>query len=265
MEVCVLASSSAGNAIAVRAGGRALLLDAGLSARVIVQRLADVGWSASDLAAVVLSHEHADHVRGAGVLARRLRIPVYGTAGTLEALASLWRGGEDLRTFEVGLPFHPAGAELQIDPFTVPHDVADPAQFLVRNAEGSLGVATDLGRVTTLVAQKLATADLVVLEANHDADRLRWGAYPWGVKQRIASPHGHLDNAQAAELSVRLAMAGVGHLVLAHLSPHHNDVETVRRVVSAALAAENLSPRLTVLAPNEGTGIITVARGEHRA
>lgn len=262
MEVCVLASSSAGNATAVRSNHRIVLLDAGLSARLIELRLAAVGWCASDVAAIVLSHEHRDHVYGAGIFARRHRVPIYGTAGTLEALASFWRGDEDLRTIEVGRPFRLHDGELEFEPFAVPHDAADPAQFVVRSGHASIGVATDLGRVTTLVRRKLVTTDLAILEANHDLDRLRWGTYPWSVKQRIASPHGHLDNVQAAELAVRLAEAGVGHLVVAHLSPHHNDVASVRTVMTAALAAGNVTPRLTIVAPREGTGVIPVSSEE---
>jgi len=256
MDVCILASSSAGNAIAVRVGHRVVLIDAGLSARMIEARLEAIGWPPSSLVGIVLSHEHRDHVRGAGVLARRYRIPVYGTSGTLHALTLFWRGGEDLCPIEAGCRFQVA--DMEFEPFSVPHDVADPAQFVVRNGHASFGIATDLGCVTTLVAQKLATTNLAIVEANHDADRLRWGDYPWAVKQRIASPHGHLDNDQAAELAVRLAEAGVAHIVMAHLSPHHNDVEQVRRTVVAALSAANLTPRLTVVAPQGSTEIIPV-------
>ena len=260
MEVCVLASSSAGNSVAVRADGRIVLVDAGLSGRAIERRLEEVGWSPADISAVLLSHEHRDHSRGAGVVARRYGVPVYGTEGTLGALASLWRGTENLRPFRTGQAFLIGAVECE--PYSIPHDVADPAQFVIRANGASVGIATDLGRVTSLVVGKLMTTSLAIVEANHCADLLRWGEYPWSVKQRIGSHHGHLDNNQAAELVARLAKAGVGHVVCAHLSPQHNTVERVRSVVAAALADANVRPTLTVVAPQQGTGVIPVAPRE---
>lgn len=260
MEVCILASSSAGNATAVRVQGRIVLLDAGLSARFIERRLAEVGWSAQDVAAIILSHEHRDHVHGASIFARRYSLPIYGTVGTIEALAVFWRGGEDLRPIEVGCAFPVLDGELTCEPFAVPHDAADPVQFVLRDGQTSLGIATDLGRVTTLVAQKLATTDLAIIEANHDLDLLRWGTYPWSLKQRIAGPHGHLDNARAAALAVKVSEAGVSHIIMAHLSPHHNDVVRVRAAMTAAFAAGSPTPHLTIVGPSEGTGIIGVSR-----
>ena len=254
MDICILASSSSGNCTAIRAGGRLVLLDAGLSGSEVDKRLKLVGWNISEISGVVLSHEHSDHVKGAGVLARRYGVPVYGTSGTLAGASSCWRGSERLREVRVGEPFELAG--LRFEPFSIPHDVADPVQFVIRNERMSVGVATDLGKVTTLVAQKLATAEVAVIEANHDVQRLRWGSYPWDVKQRIASPHGHLNNAQAGELAMTLAQAGVKHIVLAHLSPNHNDKDLARREVSAVLAEAGLEPKLTVVGPSDTSVVI---------
>jgi len=254
MEACILASSSAGNAIAVRAARQVVLVDAGLSARAVETRLDEIGWPAAELAAILLTHEHRDHARGASLLAHRHRIPIYGTAGTLNALAGVWRGDEDLRPITNGRGF--SIGDVACEPFSVPHDVADPTQYVLRSDDSAIGIATDLGRVTSLVLRKLSTVGLAIVEANHDADRLRWGTYPWELKQRIAGAHGHLDNDQAAEFVVHLAQAGVKHVVLAHLSPHHNDVDRVREVVAAALTQAGLALVVTVVGPREGTGII---------
>lgn len=260
MDVCVLASSSSGNAIALRADGATLLVDAGLSARAIGHRLEEIGWPARSLVGMLISHEHRDHCRGVSLLSRRYGTAAYGTAGTFRALEGLWKGGEHLCEIETGVGFDVG--PFRCEPFTIPHDVADPAMFVVRSGGFSVGVVTDLGRVTSLVRQKLATTDLAFIEANHDADWLRWGEYPWSVKQRISSQHGHLDNDQAAGLAVELADSGVGHLVFGHLSPNHNKAERVAETVGRALAEAGLSPRVTVVPAKEGTGIISPARLE---
>ena len=259
VDVCVLASSSSGNSIAVRHGEDILLIDAGLSARAIERRLDEIGWSSREIRGIVLSHEHQDHCRGAGLLSRRYAVPIFGTAGTLDALTSQWRGEEQLNEIRNGYAF--TVGPFTCEPFSIPHDVADPAMYVIRCDGCSIGVATDLGRVTSLVRNKLASTDLALIEANHDPDRLRWGEYPWAVKQRISSPHGHLDNEQAASLAVELADAGVSHIVLGHLSPRHNDVEQVANVIGTALAKANLRPRVTVIAPTERSGIISVTNG----
>ena len=256
MDVCILASSSSGNSTALRINGDLLLIDAGLSGSQIEKRLRDVGWSPADLRGIMLSHEHIDHVRGVGVLARRYGVPVYATAGTLEAASSLWKGTERLRPISVGQPFSVGDAECE--PFAVPHDVADPVQFVVRTRQMSFGIATDLGKVTTLVTQKLSGVDLAVIEANHDIQRLRWGDYPWAVKQRIAGPHGHLSNEQAGRLAADLARAGVRHIVLAHLSPNHNDKEQALDAVSEVLATEQMEPKLRAVGPREPPVMIHV-------
>jgi phosphoribosyl 1,2-cyclic phosphodiesterase len=260
LEVCVLASSSSGNSVAVRFGRRVILMDAGLSAKAIEKRLDEIGWAAEELCGILVSHEHLDHARGASVLGRRYGVPIFGTQGTLEALAKLWRGEEQLVPIENGYPFQVE--TFLCEPFSIPHDVADPTMFVVRCGGAAAGMATDLGRVTELVRQKLTSTNIAIIEANHDPDRLRWGDYPWAVKQRISSPHGHLGNEQAAELAVELVRAGVEHIVCGHLSPHHNDAEEVARVVGTALLEADLMARVTVVAPKQGTEVFTIPTGE---
>lgn len=263
MDVCVLASSSSGNSVALRAGREVLLVDAGLSAKAIERRLNEIGWPPTDIVGILISHEHGDHARGASVLGRRYDLPIYGTPGTLEALGKHWRGTERLVPISNGYEFAVAG--FTCEPFAIPHDVADPSMFVVRREGISVGFATDLGRPTALVTQKLSTTNLAILEANHDADELRWGDYPWSVKQRISSPHGHLDNGQAAELALTLAERGVGHIVMGHLSPHHNCVEKVEQALGDAMCGLLQQPRVTVIPAGEGTGIIELHAKENSA
>jgi len=248
MQLYVLASSSAGNAIAIRNGQGIMLVDAGLSARRIEERLQTVGWHARDVKCVLLTHEHSDHTRGVGAFARRYHVPVYGTPGTLQAITDQWRGTESLYALATGSRTVIHG--FQVEAFSVPHDVADPVQFVVRDGLVSIGIATDLGTVTSLVRQKMRAVDLAVVEANHDAERLRWGRYPWNVKQRVGGSQGHLDNEQAAEL-VR---------VLAHLSPQHNDAEHVEKAMANALATVAQKPVLTIVPPGEGSPVIQVRK-----
>jgi phosphoribosyl 1,2-cyclic phosphodiesterase len=254
MEICVLASSSSGNATAIRCQSGILLIDAGLSGKEVQRRLEVVGWRVSDVSSIILTHEHSDHTKGAGILARRLGVPVYGTAGTLEALASLWRGGEILRPVSAGTAFELSGFE--VEPFATPHDVAEPVQYVIRRDGFSFGIATDLGKVTTLVRQKLRGTDVAMIEANHDQARLRWGEYPWKIKQRIASPHGHLSNEAACLLAVDLAANGVRHIVLGHLSPRHNDRDSALKLVQKALADANLEPEVTVVGPSDESVLV---------
>jgi phosphoribosyl 1,2-cyclic phosphodiesterase len=256
MELCILASSSAGNSIAIRNESGIVLIDVGLSARAVEASLHRVGWDSGAVRAVLLSHEHSDHTRGVGAFVRRYKVPVYATQGTLEAIKDQWRGQECLNVLEVGSRVQISG--MTVESYSVPHDVTDPSQFVIRNGRVSLGIATDLGTVTSLVRQKLRTVDLAIVEANHDADRLRQGNYPWNVKQRVGSTHGHLDNSQAAELVLDLAREGVPHIVLAHLSPRHNDVEQVERAMAKALAGLTWQPLLTVVGPHDGTPVISV-------
>ena len=260
MDICILASSSSGNCTAIRSNGKLILLDAGLSGKEIERRLSLAGWSASEISALVLTHEHTDHVKGAGILARRFGIPVYGTAGTFAAASSCWKGKEKLHEVRAAESF--TVGDLICEPFVVSHDVAEPVQYVFRNERMSFGIATDLGKVTTLVAQKLSTTDVAVIEANHDVKRLRWGDYPWKVKQRIAGQHGHLNNEQAGELAVELVGAGVRHIILAHLSPNHNDRETAREAVSAALDKAGLKAELTVIGSRDESIMIHQSSAE---
>jgi phosphoribosyl 1,2-cyclic phosphodiesterase len=250
MRVTVLGSGSAGNATLVEAGDARILIDAGFSGRDLERRLYAVDVDPASVSAIVITHDHGDHTRGMGVLARRFSVPLYLTARTHVACASMLNGTEAVRMYSSTEPFQ-LGA-LQVRPFLTVHDAADPVAVTVRNVESGakLGIATDLGRPTAAVRAELAGCHMLVLEANHD-DALLWsGPYPWSVKQRIASSHGHLSNRAAAALARELFHSGLSNVVLAHLSEHCNNAELARRAVGAALARVRYRGRLSV-APQE--------------
>jgi len=216
----VLASGSAGNSTYVEAAGTRVLVDAGLSGRQIEQRLGAVGVDPETLNGLVVSHEHGDHVKGVGVIARRYRIPVWMTNGTLEGSKRVLRGKEEVRVFENDEGF--TVGELRFQAFQLSHDAADPVNFTVESNGSLFGIATDMGVVTELVYQRLRGADLVLLESNYDHGMLMNGPYPWDLKRRISSNRGHLANDKASEAICRLAQAGLKQAVLGHVSERNN-------------------------------------------
>lgn len=236
MRVALLGSGSSGNATLVRAGNTRLLVDAGFSARDLARRLDLLGVAPEELAAIVVTHDHGDHTRGMGVFARRHGTPLFMTERTREACAKLLRGSEDVHLYRAGFPFTVGDA--RIEPFLTVHDAADPVGIaVVDQCTGlRLGVATDLGRPTAQIRHALGGCDLLILESNHDEVLLQTSAYPWSVKRRIASSHGHLSNEAAARFVVELLHPRLAGVILAHLSNECNRPDLARRVVGAALA-----------------------------
>ena len=245
MKVCVLASGSSGNSIYVEQNGTALLIDAGMSGKRIEERLRAVGAEADRLRAIVVTHEHADHIQGVGVLARRYRIPVWLTEGTLKASRGIFKGREPIRLFQNDEAF--AVGDLHFQPFSLSHDAADPVNFSVSAGDSRLAVATDTGTVTHLVRERLRGSDLVVIESNHDPDMLMNGPYPWHLKQRINGNQGHLANGRAAETLKGLAEEGLKQAVLAHLSEQNNRPELALEACRSELGGRGLADfRLSV-------------------
>jgi phosphoribosyl 1,2-cyclic phosphodiesterase len=235
MRVTVLGSGSNGNSVLVEARGVRILIDAGFSGRSMERRLRTVDVEPDSVAGIVVTHDHGDHTRGMGVLARRFGVPLYLTARTRTKCSHLLTGSEEVRAYASSQPFDIDG--LEIRPFVTAHDAADPVAVSVcDSASGArLGIATDLGRPTAAVRAELAGCNMLILEANHDDARLWAGPYPWSVKQRIASSHGHMSNRAAAALGRELLHAGLRNVVLAHLSKECNDSALAADVVGAAL------------------------------
>ena len=225
IKLSVLASGSRGNSIYVATPGVRLLIDAGLTAREIERRLQQIGVRAEDLDAVVITHEHRDHVSGLGPLSRRHRLPVFLNRATRGNLPDQVGSPADCVEFVTGRSF--SVADLTIHPFSLSHDAADPVGLTLVNGESKVGICTDLGRATRLVHHHLQECRVLLLEANHDVGMLTRGPYPWSVKQRIRSASGHLSNEEARELLGRVLGAALERVILAHLSEVNNRPETV--------------------------------------
>jgi len=244
VRVCLLASGSKGNSVYIEAGDTRLLVDAGMSGDELLARLAATGFDAHRLDAILVTHEHIDHVRGVGTLARRLKIPVLASYPTAREIAPLLRKTEVIE-FETGHSF--AFRDLLIDPFPVTHDAIDPVGFVIEGGDGVTGIATDFGIVTRLVQEKLRRCRSLVLEFNHDEEMLLNGPYPWHLKQRIRSRHGHLSNGESRQLLDELLHDGLESLFLAHLSEVNNHPDVAYREARALLDSVTCcAPRVAV-------------------
>ncbi len=233
MRFACLGSGSQGNALLIEAGATRVLLDCGFSMRETSLRLARLGLTPDQLTAIVVTHEHADHVGGVGRLARRFRLPVWLSHGTYAHLAGLDQLPEDCRLIHSHSAF--ALGDLWVEPFPVPHDAREPLQFVFGDGRNRLGILTDTGSVTAHIAQTLAGCDALVLECNHDEAMLREGPYPQHLKERVGGRFGHLSNAAAADLLARLDTRRLRHLVAAHLSEKNNRPHLARQALAQAL------------------------------
>ncbi|MBN1958189.1 MAG: MBL fold metallo-hydrolase [Desulfuromonadales bacterium] len=219
MRVCLLASGSRGNCALIEADDCRLLIDAGLSGKETERRLATLGLSGHDLDAILVTHEHHDHVGGIGPLARRFDLAVHIDPLTHSVLPNLGKI-DQLQYFTAGETFR--FRDLEISPFSTTHDAINPVGFTIASSEGKIGFATDLGVPTRLVAEQLKACRVVVLEANHDDQMLQDGPYPWSLKERIRSRHGHLSNRDSLRLLEEITWPGLEALFLAHLSEENN-------------------------------------------
>ncbi|HHM06280.1 MAG TPA: MBL fold metallo-hydrolase [Gammaproteobacteria bacterium] len=233
MRFAVLGSGSRGNGLVIEAGGTCLLVDCGFSVQELGRRLAQVGRCLGDLSAVLVTHEHGDHVQGVAALARQRGLPVWLTAGTArhKGLADV----PDRRLFHCHQDF--AIGDLQIQPFPVPHDAAEPGQCVFGDGRVRLGLLTDCGSVTPHVEQCLDGVDALVLECNYEPVLLEGGDYPPALKRRVGGSYGHLSNAQAAALLGRIDTSCLQHVLAAHLSEKNNTPGLARAALADALGA----------------------------
>ena len=242
-EFCPLYSGSSGNALYVRYGDTRLLIDAGKSGRMILDALEFIGVDPKQLNAILITHEHSDHIAGAGILARRLQIPVYATTGTWLAMEDKLGkiSPENRRFINEGEDFYVGG--IGVVPFRIPHDAAEPVGFRLWCGELSLSTATDLGHYTKGVHEAIKGSDLVLLESNHDPDMLRANDhYSSALKRRILGNHGHLSNDACAEAAIQLADTGVRHLILGHLSGENNTPELALQTTELRCELEGMHP-----------------------
>jgi len=233
MRFASLGSGSEGNGLVVEAGGSRLLIDCGFGVRDAAARLARLGIEPGSLSAILVTHEHADHVGGVPAFAARHGIPVWLTFGTLDVVGERFARTERVYGFDSHDAF--AIGDLEVWPFPVPHDAREPVQFVVGDGQHRLGVLTDLGVSTPHVEASLSGCDALVLECNHDVGMLADGDYPYPLKQRIAGRLGHLDNEAAAALLASLDTSRLRHVVAAHLSQQNNTPERARAALARAL------------------------------
>ncbi|MET0103492.1 MAG: MBL fold metallo-hydrolase [Sedimenticola sp.] len=249
MRFALLGSGSRGNATLIESDSCRLLLDCGFAAKEIERRLALLDVAADTLDGILVTHEHQDHIRGVGAMARRYRLPVWLSHGT-------YRKGRCGELPEVHLFHSHQGdfqvGDIQVSPFTVPHDAGEPVQFMFTTQSGRLGVLTDTGMVTPHIVEVLAPSDSLLLECNHDTGMLRNGPYPPALQRRVGGNYGHMSNAQAARLLAQLETGRLRNLVAAHMSEKNNLPELVREALLEA--APEIEGRLSLAAQDSVTG-----------
>ena len=233
VRICVLGSGSRGNSTLIATEKARVLVDAGFSKRETYARLDSIGEKCGDFDAILVSHEHIDHVRGLGTLASDSKAPIYISAATRDAIP--WNGrAKTIELFSPGDAF--TIGDIEVTSFTVPHDAADPVAFRI-DAQGiRIGIVTDLGYIPEHVKHHVNGCHCLVFESNHDLEMLKVGPYPWHVKQRVMGRHGHLSNLTTAEFLREDFDCATQVLVLAHLSENNNHPEIVRMSAEEALA-----------------------------
>lgn len=234
MRFTLLGSGSKGNASLIEEGTTRLLIDSGFSLRELERRLLRAGLEAGDLTAVLVTHEHSDHISGVGALARKYSLPVWMTPGT-------WRKGRTgeiphLSMFNCHEKF--SVDDIEVHPFPVPHDAREPAQFVFSNGSKRLGLLTDTGMVTPHIENQLDGCDALILECNHDSEMLQNGPYPSSLKRRVSGKLGHLSNVQAETVIKNIDCSRLQHLVAAHLSEKNNLPHLAREALSRGIDCE---------------------------
>ncbi|MCK9176003.1 MAG: MBL fold metallo-hydrolase [Desulforhopalus sp.] len=253
MNFSVLGSGSKGNCVYVESGETAVFIDAGFSGRQILLRLGAVGRDASLVRAICLTHEHSDHINGAGIISRKLEIPVYGNKGTLKNGRK--KMGRLFRTVPFETGEHLEIGALSIHSFAISHDTADPVGFVVSDGKSSLGYLTDTGKTTCLMDTRLAACNGLILEFNHDLEMLKNGPYPLPLQQRVRSSRGHLCNEDAAEFLAGVQSCVLRHVVLAHLSEKNNLPRLAQQAAGAVL---NAGVELHTASQSEPLAMITL-------
>ena len=224
MELCSIASGSSGNCIYAGTDDCHVLIDAGISGKRIEAGLNEIGYKTSEMDGILITHEHMDHIKGLGVVARRHGIPMYATKGTIDAIMENRSVGEiDGSLFRVIRPEVPFRiGDMTVQPISTSHDAADPVAYVMRREQKSMAVITDLGTYDDYIVDKVQGLDVLLLEANHDVHMLQVGVYPYYLKQRILGEKGHLSNELSGQLLSRVLHDRFRKVVLGHLSKENN-------------------------------------------
>lgn len=259
MKFCSLYSGSSGNCIFVGNEDTKILIDAGVSGARIENALHEIGEEACNIQAILITHEHQDHIAGAGTLSRRFNIPLYAASGTWDKINSdklLTKiQSENKVSISAGRSFNVGS--LSVSPFNIPHDAANPVAYSMKSAGRKISVVTDMGFVTDEIRANVAGSNIVMLEANHDIEMLKHGPHPWHLKNRILSRSGHLSNDYAADFAVTLAMQGTKFFVLGHLSDKNNLPSLAYDTVKLSLEKNGFFPDKNIklfVAPRECIG-----------
>ena len=252
----MLASSSSGNSTLVATETTRLLVDAGLSRKETFERLAASGTAPETLTAILITHEHSDHIAGLQVIARKLDIPIYMsrlTAPSIFGTGTQWAPeyAPKLELFAAGTRF--TIGDIDVSSFTIPHDAVDPVGFSFRSQGIKITIATDLGYMPDSVRFHLRGSDVLLLESNHDLDMLKVGSYPWALKQRIMGRNGHLSNDTACSYIREDLDWTTSTLILGHLSAHNNHPALVEQAAVEALGLRATSTKLVVVEPRQPT------------
>ncbi len=237
IKFCSLYSGSSGNSLFFSDGETRLLIDAGLSAKKIIQALCSIGEDPSELSAVLISHEHSDHIRGAGIISRKFGIPIFANEATWEAMELLLGPVEvcNKACFKTGEEF--GIGKVTVKTFHIPHDASEPVGFNLYAQDKKVTVATDIGHINPQLLECFENSDLMLLESNHDPEMLKVGPYPFHLKRRIAGESGHLSNETAGEVIAHMAERGTKRFLLGHLSRENNFPELAYQTVCNALGA----------------------------
>jgi len=248
MKFCPLASGSKGNSTLLVSDEVKVLFDAGLSAKALTERLIDVGESIEEIDAIIVTHEHSDHIRGIDLLSKKYEIPIFANSDAAKAILSGAKSRPKFKIFTTGETFH--FADLEIHPFSIQHDTLDPVAFTVLVGGKKLGICTDLGFATSLVKAHLKDCDYMLLESNHEPELVYASPRPALYKQRVLSRQGHLSNQACAELLAEVHSTKLKHVFLAHLSSDCNQEDIALERVHSVLEEQGHSVNLSIAFQN---------------
>lgn len=251
LALASLGSGSRGNATLIRSSNALLLVDCGFTIKETERRLQILGHQPQDIDAILVTHEHSDHIKGVGPFARKHQLPVYLTHGTGQYDGL--KKNTHLHQINIHRPFSIAGIE--VTPVTVPHDAREPCQFVFRHDDKTVGILTDLGSITPHVTEQYRRCDALMLECNHCSEMLAMGPYPMSLKQRVGGNWGHLNNHQAANLLSDIEIDQLQHLVISHVSEKNNTELLARNAICGIYGTEK---SLIMASQEEGIGWLEI-------
>ena len=246
IKFCSLYSGSSGNSIYVGTDRTHLLVDAGVSGIRIAGALKEISVQPEHISGILITHEHSDHIKGAGIFSRKFNVPIYAKQKTWEAMRKELGDVSDENIKIIDHEYFTVG-DIDVGNYSIPHDAADPVAYTFYIYNRKISVATDIGCVTETIHANVMGSDAVLIESNHDVEMLKNGSYPWSLKKRILSDHGHLSNDHAAELVSELALDGTKYIYLGHLSHENNYPELALKASCSALAECGMRPGRDVM------------------